>query len=54
MGRVVSIPASFALGWLFKDFGAYWALRAIAVVAVVVLVYWLWASRKITEHNVPA
>lgn len=54
MGRAVSIPASFALGWLFKDFGAYWALRSVAAVAVVVLVYWLWARRKVAPPQVRA
>lgn len=47
VGRTVSIPASFVLGWLFNAYGAYWALRFVAGVAACVLCYWLWASRSL-------
>jgi MFS family permease len=46
-GRVVAVPASFILGWLFRDFGAYWALRFAAAVAAFVLLYWLYIGRKV-------
>ncbi|HSW74532.1 MAG TPA: hypothetical protein VLG16_01550, partial [Candidatus Saccharimonadales bacterium] len=50
-GRIVSIPASFVLGWLFNAYGAFWALRFVAAVAVAVLLFWFWA--KATESNKP-
>lgn len=46
-GRVVAVPASFILGWLFRDFGAYWALRFAAVVAASVLLYWLYIGKRV-------
>lgn len=46
-GRAISIPASLILGWLFTHFDALWALRFIAGIATLVLLYWLWSSRKL-------
>lgn len=53
LGRAISIPASFILGWLFRDYNALWALRFVAVVSGLTLVYWLWASRNIPKAHVP-
>jgi MFS family permease len=50
-GRAISIPASFMLGWLFMRFGAFWALRFVAGIATIVLLYWLWSSRKVPAAN---
>jgi MFS family permease len=47
VGRVVSVPASFVLGWLFRDYNALVALRFVAVVSAVALIYWLWAGKGI-------
>jgi len=44
VGRMVSIPASFVLGWLFNAYGAFWALRFVAAVALAVLIFWFWAK----------
>lgn len=44
LGRAIAIPASFVLGWLFVQYSALWALRSVAVVAIITLLYWLWAS----------
>lgn len=52
-GRAISIPASFVLGWLFTRFGAFWALRFVAAVATVVLLYWLWFRRKVPVADKP-
>jgi hypothetical protein len=49
IGRFVSIPASFVLGWLFRDYNALWALRFVALVVGVTLLYWLFASRGIPK-----
>lgn len=46
VGRIVSIPASFVLGWIFNAYGAYWALRFVAIVASLVLLYWFWSNGK--------
>lgn len=49
IGRAITIPASLVLGWLFKDYGAFWAVRAVAIIAVVVLIYWIVTSRTPTN-----
>lgn len=54
IGRAISIPASFVLGWLFREFGAFWALRFVAAVALAVLLYWAWSARKISRIDKPA
>lgn len=51
LGRSVAIPASFVLGWIFVEYNAYWALRFVAVVAAITLVYWVWASRGVAKAN---
>lgn len=51
LGRAISIPASLLLGWLFTQYDALWALRFVAGVAVVVLLYWLWASRAMPNAD---
>jgi MFS family permease len=51
LGRAVSVPASFILGWLFRDYGALVALRFVAVVASLVLLYWLWSNRNVPKAN---
>ena len=53
LGRAITIPASLVLGWLFKDYGAYWAVRAVAIVAVIALIYWLASSRTIAGADKP-
>lgn len=45
IGRAITIPASFMLGWLFKEFGAFWAVRSVAVVTVLILIYWIITNR---------
>lgn len=51
LGRAISVPASFILGWLFRDYGALVALRFVAIVAGLILFYWLWSSRRIPKAN---
>lgn len=50
-GRIVSIPASFLLGWLFNVYGPYWALRFVAAIAAGVLIYWLHANKPIAAPS---
>lgn len=45
LGRAISIPASILLGWTFVRFNSLWAVRFVAAVAAIVLLYWLWSSR---------
>ena len=51
LGRAVAVPASFVLGWLFRDYNALFAVRFVAVVSGFILVYWLWSSRSIPKAN---
>ncbi len=53
LGRIISLPAALVLGWLFRDYGALVAVRFVAVIASITLLYWLLASRKIPKANVP-
>lgn len=46
LGRAIAIPASFVLGWLFTQYGAFWALRFIAFIALATLLYWFWVNRN--------
>lgn len=46
LGRIVAVPASFVLGWLFKDYSSLLALRFVAVVAGLAMVYWLMVRGK--------
>lgn len=45
-GRVMAIPASFILGWLFRDYNALVAVRFVGAVCVLILLLWLYASRE--------
>jgi MFS family permease len=54
VGRGISIPASFVLGWLFSEYSALWALRFVSVIALLIWLYWLWVSRKEPTVNVAA
>lgn len=46
IGRAISIPMSFVIGWLIQEYNVYWALRVVSLVAVAVLLFWLWARQK--------
>ena len=41
-GRAVIIPASFAIGWVIKEYDVFWALRVVTIVAVLTLLFWWW------------
>lgn len=51
IGRTITIPASFMLGWLFKEYGAFWAVRSVAVVTILILMYWITTSRSIAADT---
>lgn len=44
--RIIGVPSAFLMGWIFKEFGAYVALQVAAVVAALILLYWLFVGRK--------
>ncbi|HEX3568419.1 MAG TPA: MFS transporter [Candidatus Saccharimonadales bacterium] len=46
-GRMAAVPASFVLGWIFRDFNALWAMRCVAIIAIFVLGYWLVIRPKV-------
>ena len=52
-GRLVAVPASFTFGWIFRDLDAYAAVRFAAIIAAVVLLYWLYVSRKVPQADKP-
>ncbi|HET9411781.1 MAG TPA: MFS transporter [Candidatus Saccharimonadales bacterium] len=51
LGRAISIPASLFLGWLFTQYNALWALRFVAGVAVIILIYWFWTNKNIARAD---
>jgi MFS family permease len=51
LGRAISIPASLLLGWLFAQYNELWALRFVAGVAVIVLLYWVWSRRNMPRAD---
>lgn len=46
IGRAVSVPGSFLLGWLFRDYGSLVALQFVAFISAITLLYWLFVNRK--------
>jgi predicted MFS family arabinose efflux permease len=49
IGRAVTIPASLALGWIFKNQGAFVAVRAMSILATCILIIWIfyqYSSKK--------
>lgn len=53
LGRAISIPTSFVLGWLFKNYGALAAVRFTAMVAIIILVFWLAAQPRLAKPAIP-
>lgn len=53
-GRIVSVPAAFILGWLFRDYNALVALRFVAATAGATFLYWLWARRTTPDARLAA
>ena len=53
LGRAVSVPASFVLGWLFRDYSALIALQYVAVVSGLILLYWLWSTSSSPKADEP-
>jgi len=51
LGRAVSIPASFMLGWLFRDYNSLVALRVVAIISGLTLLYWLLVNRRVAEPS---
>lgn len=49
IGRAISIPASFAIGWVVREYNILWALRGVAVFACVLLLYWWWVSQRFSD-----
>lgn len=52
IGRLITIPAGLALGYVFKEYDEMWAVRIVAIVAVGALAYWLYVSIKVRNVDV--
>ncbi len=48
VGRMVSIPASFLLGWLIRSQSAFWGLRFVAGIATLALIYWFFLKQELS------
>lgn len=53
IGRAISIPASFIVGWVVREYNIFWALRGVAIFASLLLIYWWWVSMRLPEANEP-
>lgn len=53
LGRFVSVPFSFILGGVFRDYTGLVAVRLIAIIATLALIFWLIATRKLPKANEP-
>jgi MFS family permease len=53
LGRIISLPAALVLGWLFRDYGALAAVRFVAVIASLALLFWVLVSRKMPKADMP-
>lgn len=51
LGRAVSIPSSFLIGWIIYQYNALWAVRFIAMVALLILIYWVMIARKLIDDK---
>lgn len=41
VGRIIAIPSTIAMGWLINTHGAFYTVRAVSIVGLVALLYWL-------------
>lgn len=53
LGRMVSVPAVLMLGYIFKNYDGLLAIRLMASLAVIALVYWFFTSVKIKSADKP-
>ena len=51
VGRAISIPASFLIGWITLTYGALWSVRFIATLGLVILIYWIISRRNINQKS---
>ena len=51
LGRIIAIPASFGIAWLFRDYNALVVVRSIAILLTAMLMYWLWASIRMSKAS---
>lgn len=40
-GRAICIPGSLVMGWLFRTYGAFYALRIVSIVSMIIMAIWL-------------
>lgn len=50
-GRAAAVPASFLLGWLFRDFGALAAVQCIAGLCLLILLFWLLFAPRFSRSS---
>lgn len=53
-GRLVTLPAIYAMGWASDQYDILWAVRIVAVAAVIALVVWVLAYRTPRQADIPA
>lgn len=51
LGRAISIPSSFLIGWIISTYDVLWAVRFVATLGVVILIYWLISRRNINQKS---
>lgn len=53
LGRLISIPAVLLLGYIFKQYDGLMAIRLMAAIAIIVLLYWVFVSLKYRNADKP-
>lgn len=49
IGRAITVPLSFLIGWIALSYGNLWAVRFVALLGVTMLIYWAFARRNIKQ-----
>lgn len=53
LSQAVSVPAAILIGWLIHVHNVLWALDAVTILGVLVLLYWLLLRSKLGHGNEP-
>jgi MFS family permease len=51
VGRAISIPASFLIGWIIQTYDVLWAMKFMAVIGIAMLIFWFYSERKLNLQS---
>ncbi len=50
-GQFVALPSAFVIGWLIRSYDVFWALRLVAAVSILMLLYWLMVGHTLMRRH---